>query len=503
MHLVYFIFGISYAYFSLNIIGNEDAKLSVITAGTLELTYTDGSGDVILENVIPGSSIQKEITVKNTGTIDTTYNLVWGQLINEFENNEIVLSATCERLNSEGTIDGTCNNIEEKAIINNIIQKNISIESGITHKYTITITFIETGENQNYNQGKGFAGIININEDSDIAGTLKKDYFEETGMTDRASIKSISFYSDNRVIEGANKYDVSEEQNSSVLMYVKQNSDNNSLYDLSIVADGKIAFPEDSSGLLESAFYTGCYGYVSNLSSIEFNNSVDTHNVTNMSSMFFYSQATTLDLSSFDTRNVTDMNSMFSNSKATTLDLSNFNTHNVTSMRYMFYYSQATTLDLSNFDTSNVTDMSGMFYDSQATAVDLSNFDTRNVTNMSYMFADCQVTELDLKNFNTSNVTDMRVMFGNSVLTTLDLSNFDTSNVTNMNYMFQKSNNLKTIYTSNKFATASVTSSTNMFNGCTNLVGGQGTIYDSTKIDKTYARIDGGTSNPGYFTSKN
>ena len=41
-----------------------------------------------------------------------------------------------------------------------------------------------------------------------------------------------------------------------------------------------------------------------------------------------------------------------------------------------------------------------------------------------------------------------------------------------------------------------------MFTGCTSLVGGQGTVYDSTKVDKTYARIDGGTSSPGYFTLK-
>ena len=45
-----------------------------------------------------------------------------------------------------------------------------------------------------------------------------------------------------------------------------------------------------------------------------------------------------------------------------------------------------------------------------------------------------------------------------------------------------------------------------MFNSCnakiTNLVGGAGTTYNSSKIDKTYARIDGGTSNPGYFTLK-
>ena len=42
-----------------------------------------------------------------------------------------------------------------------------------------------------------------------------------------------------------------------------------------------------------------------------------------------------------------------------------------------------------------------------------------------------------------------------------------------------------------------------MFNNCTSLVGGQGTTYDDSHIDKTYAHIDGGTSNPGYFTDKN
>ena len=32
------------------------------------------------------------------------------------------------------------------------------------------------------------------------------------------------------------------------------------------------------------------------------------------------------------------------------------------------------------------------------------------------------------------------------------------------------------------------------------LVGGLGTTYNSSYVDKTYARIDGGTSRPGYFT---
>ena len=226
----------------------------------------------------------------------------------------------------------------------------------------------------------------------------------------------------------------------------------------------------------------------------------DTSNVTDMTQMFFNSQATTLDVSNFDTSKVTNMSFMFSNSKATTLDVSNFNTSNVTNMISMFSDSQAPTLDVSNFDTSKVTNMVSMFSNSKATTLDVSNFNTSNVTNMSGMFYHSQATTLDVSSFDTSKATNMSYMFGYSKAATLDVSSFDTSKVTNMMNMFQGSSNLKTIYVSNKFNTDKVTYSTNMFSGCTNLVGGAGTKYNSSYVDKTYARIDGGTSNPGYFT---
>ncbi len=226
----------------------------------------------------------------------------------------------------------------------------------------------------------------------------------------------------------------------------------------------------------------------------------NTSNVTNMGMMFVLSQATTLDASNFDTSKVTNMGYMFYDSKATTIDVSNFDTSKVTYMSHMFAYSQATTLDVSNFDTSNVTDMSYMFRKSKATTLDVSNFDTSKVTDMSYMFYVSQATTLDLSNFNTSNVKNMSCMFGNSQATILDVSSFDTSNVTDMRSMFDFSYSLTTIYVSSKFVTTAVTDSTDMFTGSTKIVGGAGTKYNSSYVDKTYAHIDGGTSNPGYFT---
>jgi hypothetical protein len=41
-----------------------------------------------------------------------------------------------------------------------------------------------------------------------------------------------------------------------------------------------------------------------------------------------------------------------------------------------------------------------------------------------------------------------------------------------------------------------------MFFDCTSLVGSQGTTYSSSHVDKTYAHVDGGSNDPGYFTLK-
>ena len=155
--------GLSYAYFSASISGNENAKNIVVEAGTLSLVYTDGP-EIKAQNIKPSWSTTKEVSVKNTGTLDANYNIIWQSLTNEITNNEMVISATCQRLNSVGTVEGTCESISQAAISDMTIAKKINIEAGITHKYTFTILFKETNSDQNYNQGKGFNGVLGIEE---------------------------------------------------------------------------------------------------------------------------------------------------------------------------------------------------------------------------------------------------------------------------------------------------------------------------------------------------
>lgn len=184
----------------------------------------------------------------------------------------------------------------------------------------------------------------------------------------------------------------------------------------------------------------------------------------------------------------------------------NLNTSQVTSMNGVFYNcNKLTSINLSHFNTDAVTFMPNMFSGcTELSSIDLSKFNTAQVTNMEYMFSGCsKLTNVKLDSFNTQKVIYMGNMFENcGELTVLDLSSFNTAKVIYMMSMFYNCGKLTTIYASSEWSTKSVTVSSSMFYGCTSLVGGMGTTYNSSHVNKNYAHIDGGTANPGYFTEK-
>lgn len=248
--------------------------------------------------------------------------------------------------------------------------------------------------------------------------------------------------------------------------------------------------------------------------------------ITNMSGLFADLPAVeTINVANLYTGNVTDMSYMFNNDPQLTqiIGVGGFDTHNVTNMNSMFgayhyntvnndeplaltYFGRLKELDLSNWDTSKVTDMGDMFEalaalpDDQLTNLNwdtskvenmwamfygmtlqkelsfVNNWNTANVRNMSYMFAeDPNLTRLDLSkwdvgkvgtdlpvqnyslaamfaddraltsvgdisHWNTANVHDTRYMFGNTAsLPSLDLSGWDTGNLEIAGHMFERS----------------------------------------------------------------
>ena len=140
------------------------------------------------------------------------------------------------------------------------------------------------------------------------------------------------------------------------------------------------------------------------------------------------------------------------------------------------------------------------------TITGLEYLNTENVTDMSDMFAGCWklTSPLDLSNFNTSNVTNMNSMFGGcGELLQLDLTAFDVSKVTEMESMFSGCKKLTTIYCGEDWTKGSVTRSAGIFGNCKKLKGDKGTNWTAANPqDITYARPDGGTDAPGYFSKK-
>lgn len=154
--------GFSYAYFS-NAIANKDVKDQVVETGTLSLRYVDGS-EIVMNNIKPGDTITKTVYVANTGTLDAVYNLVWQELNNEITNDEMSIDGVCIKVDSTTEKeDGFCG-LVSSIIVENVIEKKITIEPNIVHKYQLTITFKDTKADQNYNQGKKFSGVLGVEE---------------------------------------------------------------------------------------------------------------------------------------------------------------------------------------------------------------------------------------------------------------------------------------------------------------------------------------------------
>lgn len=185
-----------------------------------------------------------------------------------------------------------------------------------------------------------------------------------------------------------------------------------------------------------------------------------------------------------------------------TIDLS-FKTDNVQTMKQMFYNCNALeSLDVSGFKTDNCEDMSSAFGNcTTLTKLDLGNFNTENVTITDNMFnGSINIIELNVSNFYTPKLTSMMRMFSSlKSVRILDIGKMDTSIVTNMEKSFDNMDELTTIYVGSGFITNNASKSNNMFNNDLKLVGGNGTKYDKSKLNKIYAKIDS-EEDKGYFT---
>ena len=136
----------------------------------------------------------------------------------------------------------------------------------------------------------------------------------------------------------------------------------------------------------------------------------------------------------------------------------------------------------------------------------LDYLNTVNATNTALMFGACTgIKELNLSMWDMSSAWNMQGMFAGCIsLESIDLPEYMLLNAEDMSFLFLNCSALKTIYSNIDFAENAdeISHKNDIFYGCTSLVGGAGTKYDMLHCDIEYARPDGGTEAPGYFTKR-
>ena len=545
----------SFAFFTNS--GSPTGTATVITSGSMSLELVDGDVVGITQGMIPGQKVQKKFKVRNTGTLETKYDIYLSEILNTFaDKSDLVYRIT--------STDGGYNSSSDKEVPSSVgssskIVPGTSIGANEEHNYILEIEFLNKNENQDDNKGKKFSAKIQINDYKELVfATL------DTGSNVNTKLKQLANPQLDDVSHWTNDENVVSIQRANQLDNTKTPeviSSNESTKEVYAWYDNQTIYYYTEANMIylneDSASLFRVFKNLNNLDLSDF----DTSKVGSMSYMFnSSSNIEYLDLSNFDTTNVTDMSYMFQGcSKLANIDISSFRTPNVEDLSGVFYGTNLKTIDLSNFDTSNVTSTWGIFgndynleeinisnwdftkntswhplyevisfgqkntlkraimrnlkgvkslesvfyFYPNLEYVDLSGFDSSVLVSLEKTFYGCsKLTEVGgLNDIDTSNVTEMRMLFQSSGFEVLDISNWNTSKVTSATNIFSNMDNIRTIYVGANFDLSNAGDGWMFYNDY-NLVGGAGTVFDSNHVGLSYAHVDGGVSNPGYLTLK-
>ena len=427
----------SFAYFSASVQGNNNAYDTVITTGEMALMLNDGE-QLRLNNAIPGDSITKEFSVKNTGTVETTYDVYFSELLNEFEDkDDLVYTIT----SPNGCSDNTEKIVPSVSSNESKMVNSCSINPNQTHNYSLTITFKNDGTNQDDNKGKRFKIKISVNEYKEYDGIAKLISGSDLTtiiykfVSNKSDIHDIIVTNEDPT-EITNKYKVSTDDSD---------------YDIYLYYQDNILY----------------YNCKKNL--IQLNESSP--------SLFSYFKLDIIDLSKFDFSQVKDMSNFFSgtgNGNTEVILGENFDTSNLENMYYMFGDSNFKSYDfLKKFNTSKVTNMMDLFARSKSNIdLELSDLDLTSVENISYMFSESNFNSITFNNISIPSATNLYMMFKYcNNLKYVDLGeNLNAKSATNLYGMFYYSNGIVSIDFGDNFNPESATNFQSLIYGCKNLV---------------------------------
>ena len=167
--------GVTYAYLAAKINNRESSSTIKVESGQLSITYENNSGNIILNNIIPGDSVTKQFTLTginntkpNAITTNTDLKYKIGMVIdtNTFSEGALTYSLTKD---SSSSSNGKLANDATGTINSSGIQYIgkgyfVSGANNDKHIYNLTISFPDTNEDQSIDQGASFACHVTVKD---------------------------------------------------------------------------------------------------------------------------------------------------------------------------------------------------------------------------------------------------------------------------------------------------------------------------------------------------
>ena len=152
---------LSYAYFDTQLAKNGSATVNV-NASSLKINYTDGA-QIAFNEMLPGLTIIKTFTVSNTGSEAVNYNINMIDVLNE-------LSRTSDLVYTLTATNGgaATQSAQEFPTANTTLFGNVSIASGVTQTYTLTIVYQNLSVDQSVDMGSHINGTIQVVDVSNL-----------------------------------------------------------------------------------------------------------------------------------------------------------------------------------------------------------------------------------------------------------------------------------------------------------------------------------------------
>ena len=248
------------------------------------------------------------------------------------------------------------------------------------------------------------------------------------------------------ITAGLGPWDVSRDQDGSVMAYIIDDPNKEGEYDVKIASNvGKTSkvFANSDPG---TAFH-------------------------------YFRVMTSFDGTNFDTSNATTLDSFLETCVLLKeVEISNWDVSNVESLKEFLAFStqhledgESLTIDLSKWDVSSVKNFESMFdYTTHLSSIgDTSEWNTASAEIFTAMFNDCYMLEsVNTTNWTTTNVTDMSEMFADcDKMTSIDVSKWNVGKVESFKNMFADADILETLKVDN-WRPANAITFEGMFDGC-------------------------------------